>query len=72
MPGKNKIQFFKDWLRQNTGINPDVLTVNIAPKVMSVEWVNDNKTDSKEELGVNWEDEYQVKSIDIDLVNAVF
>ena len=71
MPGKNKIQFLKDWLRQNTGINLDTLTINIAPKVMSVGWVNDNETDSEEELGVSWEEEYQVKSIDVDLVNIV-
>ena len=58
MPGKNKIQFIKDQLRQNTGINLDKLIVNIIPKVMLVEWANNNKTDSEEELGVNWEDEY--------------
>ena len=55
---KNKIQFFKDWLKQNTGINLDKLIVNIILKVILVEWVNDNKTDSEEELGVSWEDEY--------------
>ena len=59
-------------MRQNTGINLDVLTINIVLKVMSVEWVNNNKIDSEEELGVNWEDEYQVKSIDIDSASAVF
>ena len=53
MPSKNRIQFFKDWLRQNTSINLDALTVNIVLKVMSVGWVNDNETGSKEELGVN-------------------
>ena len=58
-------------MRQNTSINLDALTVNIAPKVMLVEWVNDNETNSKEELGASWEDKYQVKSIDIGLVNAV-
>ena len=71
MPNKNRIQFFKDWLKQNTSINLDALTINIAPKVISVEWANNNKTDSKEELGVNWEDKYQVKSIDVDLANVV-
>ena len=53
IPNKNRIQFFKDWLRQNTSINLDALTINIVPKVMSVKWVNNNETDSKKELGVN-------------------
>ena len=72
MPKKNRIQFLKDWLRQNTSINLDALTVNIVLKVMLIKWANNNKTNSEEELGVSWEDKYQVKSIDIDLVNAVF
>ena len=59
-------------MRQNTSINPDALTVNIAPKVTSVKWANNNETNNEEKLGVNWEDKYQVKSIDIDLANAVF
>ena len=58
MPSKNRIQFLKDQLRQNTGINLDILTINIAPKVISVKWVNNNETDSKEELGVSQEDKY--------------
>ena len=70
MPNKNRIQFLKDWLRQNTGINLDVPTANIAPKVTSVKWTNDNETDSEEELGVSWEDEYLVESIDICSANA--
>ena len=70
MPNKNRIQFFKDQLRQNTGINLDALTINIALKVILVKWINNNKTNSKEELGVSQEDEYLVKSIDIYLVNA--
>ena len=53
MPNKNRIQFLKDWLRQNTSINLDVLTVNIALKVMLVGWVNNNEIDSKEKLEVN-------------------
>ena len=72
MLGENRIQFFKDWLRQNTGINLDILTVNIVLKVMLIKWVNNNEINSEEELGVNWEDKYQVKSIDIDLVNVMF
>ena len=71
MPSKNRIQFLKDWLRQNTGINLDILTVNIAPKVTSVKQVNNNEINNKEELGVSWEDKYQVKSIDINLANIV-
>ena len=71
MPGENRIQFLKDQLRQNTSINLDILAVNIAPKVTSVKQVNDNEIDSEEELGVNWEDEYQVESIDVDLANAM-
>ena len=70
MPNENRIQFLKDWLRQNTGINPDALTANVAPKVTSVEWINNNETNSEEELGVSWEDEYLVESIDIFLANA--
>ena len=69
MPSKNRIQFLKDQLRQNTSINPDTLTANIAPKVTLVKWINNNKTNSKEELGVSQEDKYLVKSIDIYLVN---
>ena len=71
MLSENKIQFFKDQLRQNTSINLDILTINIAPKVMLVGWANNNKIDSKEKLGVSWEDKYQVKSIDIDLANVM-
>ena len=70
MPSKNRIQFIKDWLRQNTSINSNALTVNIILKVTLVEWINNNETNSKEELGVSWEDEYQVKSIYIGLINA--
>ena len=58
MPNKNRIQFLKDQLRQNTSINLDVLTVNMTLKVILVKWVNDNETDSEEELGASWEDEY--------------
>ena len=58
IPSKNRIQFLKDQLRQNTGINLDAPTINIALKVTLVKWVDDNKTNSKEELGVNQEDEY--------------
>ena len=65
MPSENRIQFLKDQLRQNTGINLDTLTTNIALKVTLVKQINNNKTDSKEELGVSWEDKYLVKSIDI-------
>ena len=71
MLGKNKIQFFKDWLRQNTGINLDALTVNITLKVMLVEWANNNKINNEEKLGVSWEDKYQVKSIDMGSANAM-
>ena len=70
MPSKNRIQFIKDWLKQNTGINPNAPTVNIILKVILVEWINNNKTNSKEELGVSQEDKYQVKSIYIGLINA--
>ena len=66
---KNRIQFLKDYLRQNTIINPDAPTINTALKVILVKQVDANKTNSKEELGVSWEDKYQVKSIDIYLVN---
>ena len=58
MPSENRIQFLKDWLRQNTGINLDALIVNIVPKVTSVKWVNDNEINSKEDLGASQEDEY--------------
>ena len=58
MPSKNRIQFLKDQLRQNTGINLDILTINTALKVTLVKQVNNNKTNSKEELGVSQEDEY--------------
>ena len=58
MPSKNRIQFIKDWLRQNTSINSNTPTVNIILKVILVEWINNNKTNSKEELGASWEDEY--------------
>ena len=70
IPGKNKIQFIKDWLRQNTSINPNTLMVNTALKVMLVEQINNNKTDSKEELGASQEDEYQVESIYMGLIKA--
>ena len=69
MPNKNRIQFLKDQLRQNTSINLDVLTTNIALKVTLVKQTNSNKTNSKEELGVSQEDKYLVKSIDIYLAN---
>ena len=69
IPSKNRIQFIKDWLRQNTGINPNALTVNIALKVILVEQINNNKTNSKEELGVSQENEYQVKSIYMGSIN---
>ena len=58
MPGKNRIQFLKDQLRQNTNINLDTLTINIALKVTLVKWANNNKTNNKEELGVSQEDKY--------------
>ena len=70
MPNKNRIQFLKDQLRQNTSINLDALTANIALKVTLVKWTNNNKTNSEEELGVSQEDEYLVKSIDIYLANT--
>ena len=66
---KSRIQLIKDQLRQNTSINLDAPTINIALKVTLVKQVDDNKTNSEEELGVNQEDKYQVKSIDIYLVN---
>ena len=69
MPNKNRIQFLKDQLRQNTSINPDIPTTNIALKVTLVKQADANKTNSKEELGVSQEDKYQVKSIDIYLAN---
>ena len=53
MLSKNRIQSLKDWLRQNTSINLDILTINMTLKVTLVEWVNNNETDSKEELGVS-------------------
>ena len=58
MPSENRIQFLKDWLRQNTSINPDTLIINIAPKGILVKWANNNETNSKEELGVSQEDKY--------------
>ena len=58
MPSKNKIQFIKDQLKQNTSINLDELIVNITLKVTLVKQVNNNKTNSKEELGASWEDKY--------------
>ena len=69
MPNKNRIQFLKDQLRQNTNINLDAPTANIALKVILVKQINNNKTNSKEELGVSQEDKYLVKSIDIYLAN---
>ena len=71
MPSKNRIQFLKDQLRQNTSINLDILTINIVLKVILVKQINNNKTNSKEELGVSQEDKYLVKSIDIYLANIV-
>ena len=58
MLSENKIQFFKDWLRYNTGINLDVLTINIILKVILIKWINNNEINSEKELGVNQEDEY--------------
>ena len=58
MPRKNRIQFLKDQLRQNTSINLDIPTINIVPKVILVKWADNNKTNSEEELGVNQEDKY--------------
>ena len=72
MPNKNRIQFFKDWLRWNININLDILTVNIVLKIILVKWANNNKTNSKKELGVSQKNKYQVKSIDINLANAAF
>ena len=69
IPSKNRIQFLKDQLIQNTGINLDTLTINIALKVTLVKQADDNKTNSKEELGVSQEDKYQVESIDVYLAS---
>ena len=70
MPNKNRIQFLKDQLRQNTSINLDAPTANKALKVILVKQINDNKTNSKEELGVSQEDKYLVKSIGICSANT--
>ena len=53
IPSENRIQFLKDWLRQNTSINLNAPIVNIAPKVTLVKWTNNNETNSEEELGVS-------------------
>ena len=50
-------------------MNVDALTINIALKLTLVKQTNDNKTNSKEELGVSQEDKYLVNSIDIYLAN---
>ena len=70
MSNKNRIQFLKNQLRQNTSINLNILTANKALKVTLVKQINNNKTNSEEELGVSQEDKYLVKSIDIYLANA--
>jgi hypothetical protein len=70
LPSDNRIQFLKDWLRQNANIDPDAPGTGVQPKAASVELVEGSDAESEEELGESWEDVYQVESICVDSVGA--
>jgi len=70
LPSDNRIQFLKDWLRQNANIDPDAPVTGVQPKAASVELVESSDAESEEELGESWEDVYQVESICVDSVGA--
>ena len=74
LPSNNRIQFLKDWLRQNANIDPDATatatTTGVQLAAASVEFVESNGAESEEELGESWEDVYQVESVYVDSVGA--